>query len=207
MFKSLNKGISSPIAIVIIIILSTIVIGGMVYYQYYKAPKEEEQPVPAQGESESFECKIYRKDFGVLKFFEEDYTKDRKAVGLGILEAFLGVYSSPSGINSPTGASDAFRVVIQVCENEKNCNDLKNDIFEQAKKSYSVEVIEKEYNGGKYIRTVKASEGTRYYWTSGNKFIILVAELPSKTIEETTNLEDSWNQLVEFYLNVCSPTK
>jgi len=42
MFKSLNRGVSAPIAIIIIVVCAVLV-GGIVVWQYYGIPKEEEK--------------------------------------------------------------------------------------------------------------------------------------------------------------------
>ena len=44
MFKSLNKAISTPIAIIIVIVVGVFAIGGVLAYQYYWQAPEEETP-------------------------------------------------------------------------------------------------------------------------------------------------------------------
>lgn len=59
MFKSLNKAISTPLAIIIIIVLAVIAIGGVLAYQYWQAPEEKARTgtsplgLPGNGEDSS----------------------------------------------------------------------------------------------------------------------------------------------------------
>ncbi len=72
MFKSLNRGISAPIAIIIIVVCALLV-GGIVVWQYYGIPKEEEKTPEELPTNETPDWETYRnEEYG----FEIDYPAD-----------------------------------------------------------------------------------------------------------------------------------
>ncbi len=80
MFKSLNKGISAPIAIIIIVVCALLV-GGIVIWQYYGMPKEEEEVSGEKlPEDETADWKTYRnEEYGYeLKYYKDWTYKDKE---------------------------------------------------------------------------------------------------------------------------------
>ncbi len=73
MLKSLNRGISAPIAIIIIVVCAVLV-GGIVVWQYYGMPEEEDEtPEEKLPKDETADWKTYRnEEYG----FEIKYPKD-----------------------------------------------------------------------------------------------------------------------------------
>ncbi len=61
MLKSLNRGISAPIAIIIIVVCALLA-GGVVVYQYYGMPKEEEETSKEVLTDETADWKTYRNE-------------------------------------------------------------------------------------------------------------------------------------------------
>lgn len=78
MFKYLNRGVSTPIAITIIVVLAIILVGGVLAYQYWWLPKEEVKPLEIEKQTiipkdQTANWKTYRnEEYG----FEIKYPKD-----------------------------------------------------------------------------------------------------------------------------------
>lgn len=76
MFKSLDRSISAPIAIIIIVVSAVIVGGGILVYQYKFAPEESEFTLTPPPKDETADWKTYRnEEYG----YEIKYPKDWEA--------------------------------------------------------------------------------------------------------------------------------
>ena len=114
MFKSLNKGISTPLAITIIIVLAVVLVGGVLSYQYYWLPKEEVKKSETETpKDETADWKTYRNTkYG----YEIKYPNDWDSpIESGDTDALTGNYS---GFFKRENILVAFS--IDVYENDKN---------------------------------------------------------------------------------------
>jgi hypothetical protein len=204
-----NKGISVP-AVIIAVLIPVIFIGGIIYLRSVniskegvEAPAKETENTTANSENREglSECKIYEKDFGVLKFDKMNHTKTKLFPTGSEVEGDIGVYNNSS-----------FRLANFACKTEQECRELVAETinyFKQSESFKSGQLIaeEKQYNGGNYTRFTKATEGTRYFWAGENSLMAVIAETSSDNITKTAGLSDALNQLLNFYLSVCPPIK
>jgi hypothetical protein len=204
-----NKGIAVPVVIGIVLVFAAFV-GGIIYLRSVNISKEstevpvkeaENTTVNSENKEESSECKIYEKDFGVLKFDKMNHAKTKLFPTGSEVEGDIGVYTNSS-----------FRLANFACKTEQECRALAAETinyFKQSESFKSGQLIaeEKQYNGGNYTRFTKATEGTRYFWAGENSFMAVIAETSSDNITKTAGLSDALNQLLNFYLSVCSPIK
>ena len=124
MFKSLNRAISTPIAIIIVIVVAVFAIGGVLAYQYYWQSPEEEilEETP---KDQTADWKIYKND-GIGMQFKypgngqtENTTIIDEQIGPIYVKAFpIGMWG-PYTINPYEGESE-----IEKQKNEKYYKDL-----------------------------------------------------------------------------------
>lgn len=87
MFKSLNRAISTPVAIIIIVVVGILAIGGVLAYQYWWPPEEVERAEVKTPADETTDWETYRnEEYG----YEVRYPSDWKFYDEKIIITFCG---------------------------------------------------------------------------------------------------------------------